>query len=98
MRRTLATKLHPKNFTEMSPRMAAIVAYIVGESWTEPNIKWLSITTDGCIVSERHYLGQGYDLDKNIDALIQVADLSKEEEAYFRGLMADKIDDWRKRV
>ena len=35
---TLAEKLHPSRFTEMSPFMAAIVAYVLGEAWTNPAI------------------------------------------------------------
>lgn len=32
---TLTEKLHPSRFSEMSPFMAAIVAYVLGEAWTE---------------------------------------------------------------
>jgi hypothetical protein len=33
---TLAAKLHPDRFSAMSGKMAAIVGYILGESWTDP--------------------------------------------------------------
>lgn len=36
---TLTEKLHPSRFSEMSPFMAAIVAYVLGEAWTEPAIE-----------------------------------------------------------
>lgn len=49
---SLADKLHPDRFTAMSGRMAAILGYILGESWTEPEIPYLSVTSDGCVTSE----------------------------------------------
>jgi hypothetical protein len=44
---TLTEKLNPDRFSEMSGKMAAIVAYILAESWTEPEITALSVTSDG---------------------------------------------------
>jgi hypothetical protein len=46
-RMELAKKLHPSCFTAMSGKMAAIVAYIVGEHWTSPAIVELVATSDG---------------------------------------------------
>jgi hypothetical protein len=46
---TIADKLHPDRFSAMSGKMAAIVAYILGESWTEPEIAALSVTSDGFV-------------------------------------------------
>ena len=34
----LLTKLRPSRFPGMSPFMAAIVGYVLGESYTEPGI------------------------------------------------------------
>lgn len=39
---TLTDKLHPDRFSEMSGKMAAIVGYILGESWTRSEIAALS--------------------------------------------------------
>lgn len=33
----------------MSGKMAAIVGYILGKSWTEPGISALSVTSDGFV-------------------------------------------------
>ncbi len=35
---SLTEKLHPDRFTAMSPKMTAIIAYVLGEEWTEPHI------------------------------------------------------------
>lgn len=91
---TLEDKLHPSRFTAMSPKMAAIVAFILGESWTEPDILSLSITSDGCVVSDRCFIGSMEDFSRNISALIQAAELTKDEETEFRRRM-HKIDDHR---
>lgn len=47
---TLADKLHPSRFTEMSPMMAAIVAYVLGEHFTEPEIAELTVSEDEGLV------------------------------------------------
>ena len=44
---SLAEKLHPDRFTAMSPKMTAIVAYVLGEHWTDPEIQWMSVSSDG---------------------------------------------------
>lgn len=41
---SLAKNLHPSRFTEMSPLMAAIVAYVLGESWTDPRIEEITVS------------------------------------------------------
>jgi len=35
---TLGEKLHPDRFSAMSGKMAAIVGYVLGESWTQPRL------------------------------------------------------------
>jgi hypothetical protein len=42
----LARKLHPSRFTAMSGKMAAIVAHIIGQRWTNPAIVELVATSD----------------------------------------------------
>lgn len=41
---TLAEKLHPNRFTEMSPFMTATVAYMLGESWTDPEMAEVAVS------------------------------------------------------
>ena len=52
----LAEKLHPDRFSAMSGKMAAIIGYILGESWTEPEIAALSVTSDGFVLTGRRVL------------------------------------------
>jgi len=92
---TLAEKLRPDRFTEMSGKMAAIVGYILGESWTEPHISALSVTSDGFVTTESEFLGEAADLDRNILNLLVAADLSVEERAEFERLYRERVDDWR---
>ncbi len=41
---SLVEKLHPNRFTEMSPFMAAIVGYVLGEPWTKPEIVEVTVS------------------------------------------------------
>lgn len=53
---TLPPKLYPERFTDMSGKMAAIVGYVLGESWTEPAIAALSVTSDGIVTTESEFM------------------------------------------
>jgi len=82
----LAMKLHPSRFTAMSGKMAAIVAYIVGERWTNPAIVELVATSDGHLLACHEgncgcndYLGTVDDLKSNWARLLEVADLTPQE-------------------
>jgi len=92
---TLAEKLRPDRFSEMSGKMAAIVGYILGESWTEPEIVALSVTSDGFVTTESEFMGEAADLDRNILNLLVAAELSAEERAEFERRYRDRVDDWR---
>jgi hypothetical protein len=83
---SLIQKLHPSNFTAMSPKMAAIVAYILGVKWTDPELRSLAITSDGYVVSDSLFIGSVDDLERNINELLNVAGLTEEE-----------LNDWHKR-
>jgi hypothetical protein len=82
----LVKKLHPSRFTGMSGKMAAIVAYIIGERWTSPVIVELVATSDGHLLACHegdcgcnHYLGTVDNLKSNWARLLEVADLTPEE-------------------
>lgn len=92
---TLAAKLRPDRFSAMSGKMAAIVGYILGESWTEPEIVALSVTSDGFVTTDSEFFGEAADLDRNLLNLLVAADLSAEERAEFERLYRDRVDDWR---
>jgi hypothetical protein len=92
---TLADKLRPDHFTAMSGRRAAIVAYILGESWTEPAISALSVTSDGFVTTEAEFFGEAADLDRNLLNLLIAAELTPEERAEFERRYSERVDDWR---
>ena len=99
---SLAEKLHPSRYTEMSGKMAAIVACILREKWTEPAMAELCITSDGGLLARMEgdigfndFLGSVYDLERNVSNLLEVAELTKEERAEWDGLYAG-ITDWRR--
>jgi hypothetical protein len=92
---TLASKLHPDRFSAMSGRMAAIVAYILGESWTEPEIAALSVTSDGFVLTDAEFFGEAADLDRNLLNLLVASQVTPDERAEFERLYRERVDDWR---
>lgn len=83
---TLKAKLHPQRFSAMSGKMAAIVGCILGESYTDPAIAALMVTTDGHVLAMQagdigfnEHLGGVADLERNWRALLDAADLDTEE-------------------
>ena len=104
MKRTLAAKLHPDRFTEMSPRMAAIVGYIVDERFSEPAIAEMVVTSDGFVLARMEgevgtdeMIGSEADLDRNLLALIEAAGLTDEEVREFGLLQRERIVRWGER-
>jgi hypothetical protein len=91
----LKSKLDPRRFPGMSGRMAAILGYFLGEEYTDPQVYSLSITSDGFLVSGNYFLGAAEDLENNVTRLLDCAGVTKEEEAEFRRIMKQKIQDWR---
>lgn len=75
--------------------MAAIVGYVLGESWSDPEITWLSVTADGVVLSDAALVGRATDLDRNILNMLLAADLSDGERADFERRYRDRVDDWR---
>jgi hypothetical protein len=92
---TLTEKLNPDRFSEMSGKMAAIVAYILAESWTEPEITALSVTSDGFVLTDAEFFGEAADLDRNLLNLLVAADVTREERSEFERLYRERVDDWR---
>lgn len=84
---SLAAKLDPRRYPGMSPKMAAIVGYIVGEKFTWPNIEEMIVTADGMVFAREScdfgynaFIGAKSDLDRNWRKLVEVADLTQDEE------------------
>lgn len=83
---TLAQKLHPDRFTEMSPFMAAIAGYVLGESWTDPAIAEITVSETEDLVYVRKTGAVGFDgvqsltdLRNNWNRLLDAADLTPDE-------------------
>jgi hypothetical protein len=92
---TLSAKLQPDRFSAMSGKMAAIVGYILGESWTEPEIAALSVTSDGFVLTDAEFFGEAADLDRNLLNLLIIADLTANERTEFERRYRERVDDWR---
>lgn len=83
---SLLKKLHPNRFTAMSPKMAAIVAYVLGVKWTSPAIGELVVTSDGHVLARREgdigandFIGSYADLSGNWSRLMTAAELTPPE-------------------
>ena len=49
----LVTKLRPDRFPGASGKMVAVVAFILGEHWTDPAISELVVTSDGFVLAQQ---------------------------------------------
>ena len=96
----LALKLHPARFSDMSPKMASIVAYIIGQEWVTPAVNGLSITSDGFVLASvkgdcgfNHFIGTKADLRVNWGNMLCAAtDLATDELQLAEKLYAQKVN------
>lgn len=95
---SLKQKLHPGRFTSMSPLMAAIVGYILGEAYTTPQIAEIAVSEAENYVhiraagSERFEDIQSLeDLRNNWNRLMDAAGLTPEERAEAVKLFTEKV-------
>ncbi len=98
MRKALVDKLRPDRFTAMSGKMAAIVGYILDESFSDPAISELVVSSDGLVLAQvkgevgaDDMLGTEKDLNRNLLTLIQAAGLREEEISEFGRLQRERI-------
>jgi hypothetical protein len=82
----LKRKLNPSRFPGMSPFMAAVVGYVLGKSFTDPEIAELTVSETENLVYIRRAGGVGFDgmesledLRNNWNRLIDVAGLTPDE-------------------
>ena len=80
----LKLKLHPTRLS-VSGKFSAILACMLGETWTEPSIVELCVTSDGVLMARRqghlgfdHVEGHVADLMRNIEGVAKAAGLSDE--------------------
>jgi Zn-dependent peptidase ImmA (M78 family)/DNA-binding XRE family transcriptional regulator len=102
LRAGLIRKLDPSRFPSMSPKMAAIVGYVLEAPFTEPTVAELVVTHDGFVLAAREgdsganeLLGSRSDLDRNLVGLLNATpDLTEDEIALFGRLQRERIRRW----
>lgn len=82
----------------MSPFMAAIAGYVLGESWTDPQIAEIVVSEQENLVYVRKVEGVGFDgvhsltdLRNNRNRLLDVAGLTKDERHEAVKLFCSKV-------
>ena len=95
----LAAKLRPSRFPGMSPFMAAVVGYVVGESFTDPRIAEIKISEAENLVYIRREGAIGFDgiesledLRNNWNRLMDAAGLTVEERKLAVDLFRAKVE------
>ena len=95
----LKKKLNPARFPGMSPFMAAVVGFVLGESFTDPEIAELMVSENENIVYIRKAGGVGFegiqsleDLRNNWNRLLDVAGLTPKERREAVTLFNSKIE------
>ena len=98
----LKAKLHPSRFTAMSPKMAAIVGYIINMPLASPEIVELAITSDSFVLARlegdcgyNDFIGHVSDFVRNCENLLIAAELTPTEIAEWRSLYCTRVIDWR---
>jgi hypothetical protein len=86
---TLASKLHPRRFPNMSEQMAAVVGFVLDEAFTEPAIAELHVTPEGGVLAvpvtadgrrgQTVFFGAAADLQANLARLGMAAGLDAAE-------------------
>jgi hypothetical protein len=97
----LVAKLHPRRFPGMSPKMAALVGYLLGEPFTEPAVSGLHVTSDRMVLAEHKgevgandFIGAFSDLQANWNRLLAAADdLTDAERAMAGDIFVEKVHD-----
>ena len=95
----LKTKLHPSRFPGMSPFMTAIVGYVLGESFTTPEIAEIMVSEAEGLVYVRQAGSVGFegiqsleDLRGNWNRLMEVAGLTPDERKEAVRLFGVKVE------
>mgnify|MGYP001290681147 CR=1 FL=1 len=95
---TLTTKLDPTRFPNMSPLMAAVVGYVLGESFTNPEIAEMVVSETENLVYFRKAGDTGFegiqsleDLRNNWNRLLDAAGLTPEERQEAVALFIAKV-------
>ena len=84
-----------------SPKFTAVVAYIVGERWTDPAITGLWLTSDGVLLAGTEddpmaddIIGEASDMTRNMHGVAEAVGLSSDERAWLYQRMRSRITGW----
>ena len=98
----LQQKLHARGWPKLSGKMVAILACILDQRWTQPQLQHLHITDDGWLLAEHagdcganHLLGCAEDLDRNLGNILRLAELTPTEEIDFEKAYRQAVTDHR---
>ena len=94
----LSRKLNPSRFPGMSPLMAAVVGYVLGESFTDPPLAQIAVSEAENLVYIRRAGAAGFDgiqsledLRNNWNRLLDAAGLTGEERREAVGLFNVRV-------
>lgn len=75
--------------------MTAIVEYVLGEHWTDPEIQWMSVSRDGLSRPTRTSLAMLQTSTGISESSRSAAPVSPEEREVFSRLFRERVDDHR---
>ena len=94
--------LNPARFPGMSPKMGAIMGFLLETKYTDPEITDIHITSDGfafCSTSDDPFandmIGSANDMENNLIDLLNAVSLSFIEKKAVMSQFKAKITDWR---
>lgn len=98
---TIGEKLDPRRFSAMSPKMAALVAHVLGDEAvheTEPKIVEIIQLSDGDLLARHEgevgpseFIGHISDFNRNWGTLVAAADLRPEEIEHIHRLIDERV-------
>ena len=95
---SVVEKLHPRRFPNMSPKMSAIVGFLVGAKYASPQIAEITSLSDGGVLTRHEgdmgfndFMGAYSDLLNNWTTLLDAAGLSPAERKIAENLFTTKV-------
>jgi hypothetical protein len=77
-------------------KMAAMVAYLLNQhGWTDPEILWMAVDSQGMLSTDRVFVGPVAQLDRNLRELADLAGLDRTERAWLLHRRDICVDDHR---
>ena len=82
----IKTKLHPSRFPNITPKLVALLGWLLKKEFTDPAISALYVTSDGFFLAQNkgdigfnNFMGDVKDLERNMKGICQVAGLTEDE-------------------